>query len=105
MPTLPEPGQTIRCTISARPRTADAEQTLLRLMRQDPAIRRALRAAQRRRRHTTRFHPRGGRQWAVRPRCGRIARPVPGQSWTMRCTPQLVPDLASVQQLIDIQPL
>ena len=38
MPATFNPGQTLRCTIERVPHTEDDQQTILRLMRKDPAI-------------------------------------------------------------------
>jgi hypothetical protein len=98
-----KPGQQIRCTITATPTSKSGKDTLLRLMRQDPDIKKSLRRAQRVRRDTTRVYTRGGRDWYSRPPCGKIAKAEPGQSWTMTFIPHLAPDLKSVQACITVE--
>lgn len=98
-----KPGQTIRCTVTARPGTENRRQTIARLMRRDPQIKKGLRKAQEHRARTTRSYIRGGREWFVRPTASRLAHADPGNSWTMPFTPDLVPDLKSVADLIKVE--
>ena len=41
-----KPGQTLKCTIVREPRTQDDQQTVVRLMRRDSAVKRQLKSAQ-----------------------------------------------------------
>jgi hypothetical protein len=97
-----KPGQVLTCTITGTPRTVDAQQTIARLMRQDPVVRRGLRVGQRRRRQTTVHSPRGGRLWARRQKCAKIVTVGRGETWTMRWSPHLKPDLAAVAPFVSI---
>lgn len=98
-----KPGQTIRCTITARPGADDRRQTIARLMRRDPQIKKGLRKAQAHRARTTRSYIRGGREWFVRPKASRLAHPEPGNSWTMPFTPEILPDLQSVSDFVKVE--
>ncbi|MBX3359566.1 MAG: hypothetical protein KF745_14190 [Phycisphaeraceae bacterium] len=97
-------GQSIRCTITKAPRVVDREQTLLRLMRKDPAISRGLRKAQRTRRQDMVIYNRGNRDWVKRATCGKIARVTKGAQWTMTYTPDLASDFAAVKDYMEVQP-
>lgn len=99
-----QPSQALRVTVSRVPRTQDARQTIARLMRQDPEIRRALRKAQRGRRRNERVKPRAGRVPVVRPSAAKVAKVEPGASWTMSYFPQIADDLRSVSEYLEIKP-
>lgn len=97
-----KPGQKIRCTIAKLPRTDDQRDTLARLMRTDPATRRALRKSQRLRRQNMLVYNRGNRDWTSRKTVGKIVQVKPGQSWSMFFTPDLAADFRNVQTFIEI---
>jgi len=97
------PGQQIRCTVKDLPANKGGRDTILRLMRQDPQISKALRRSQHERSRTTPFHQRGGRRWYVRPRPGKIAKLERGESWTISFVPHLGPDLKSVEPYLEIE--
>lgn len=98
-----KPGQDIRCTITSEPRTENRRQTIARLMRRDPANKRALRNAQRIRRQRMNIYTRGGRDWYSRERCAEIVDVSAGQSWTMSFTPDIAKDLQSVGAHISVE--
>ena len=97
------PGQQIRCTVKDLPAAKGGRETILRLMRQDPQINKALRRSQQERARTMPFHQRGGRRWFIRPRPGKIAKLERGESGTMGCVPHLAPDLKSVESYLEIE--
>lgn len=97
-----KPGQHIRCSIAKLPRTDDQRDTLLRLMRNDPVNRRALKKSQRFRRQNMLVYNRGNRDWTSRKTVGKIVRVEPGQSWSMHFTPDLAPDFRNVEAFIEI---
>jgi hypothetical protein len=98
-----KPGQSLVCTISKLPRTEDQESTLARLMRKDPAAKRALRRAQRMRRQRMIVYNRGNRDWYSREKSAQVVRIAPGQSWTMPFTLDLAGDLATVEAFVTIK--
>jgi hypothetical protein len=98
-----KPGQKIRCTVTKAPRTEARIDTIERLMRQEPAIQKGLRRAQRRRRQEMNVYNRGNRDWYSREKCAKIVQAATGASWTMTFTCQLAPDLASVQDYLSIE--
>lgn len=93
-----KPGQSIRCTVKSVPGSAGGKSTILRLMRQDADMRKALRRGQKERFRKTRVYIRGGRDFYIRPTAGKIARVETGESWTMDYIPHLAGDLRSVEQ-------
>jgi len=97
------PGQTVRCTITKEPRAAAPARTIARLMRHDPANAKALRRAQKGRRDRMVVYTRGNRDWHQRERCGKIVRVRAGEGWTMRITPQVLPDLRCVARYLSIE--
>lgn len=98
-----KPGQTVRCTIVAHPRTHDATSTILRLMRLDPDIKRGLKQAQTRRMNRLIVRSRGGRPWAVREKSSMLAKAEAGQSWTMTWVPHVAPEFRSVEKLVKVE--
>lgn len=98
-----KPGQTITCTIKKAPVAHGARRTLQRLMRHDPSIRKGLRHAQQLRAKRMHSYIRGNRVYYSREKAARIARMAEGNSWAMTLTPDIVPDLRSVEQYIDIK--
>jgi hypothetical protein len=95
-----KPGQSIRCTVKSIPGSASGKSTILRLMRQDSDIRKALRRGQKERFRKTRVYIRGGRDFYIRPRAGKIAHVATGESWTMDYIPHLAGDLRSVEKFV-----
>lgn len=98
-----KPGQSVRCTITKHVRVPSAQQTILRLMRLDPDIKRALVKAQEHRLRTLVVRGRGGRPWPTRRRSSKIARADMGATWTMPYTPLLAKDIASVADCLKIE--
>ena len=96
-------GSTIRCTITAAPRTEAAADTLRRLMWMDKDIQKGLRKAQHRRRKDMVVYNRGNRDWYKREKCARIATVEPGATWSFTYSHHLAPDIASVKDLIKVE--
>ena len=98
-----KPGQTLTVTVTTEPRREDDRQTIARLMRQDPAIKKRLKSAQKHRAKTLVVRSRGKRPWAVRRRVARVARVEQGAQWTMSWVPNLAGDLRSVEKFLEIK--
>lgn len=98
-----KPGELIRCTVTKAPRRDDQRQTIARLMRQDPKIRRSLNHAQHRRDRNMRYKTRGGRPWAIRPLAQRYANVRQDATWTMRYIPHIQPDFRSVAEFVKVE--
>ena len=99
-----KPGQMVRCTVTKAPRTADAIQTIERLMRLDPKAKRGLKRGQRRRRQNMVIYNRGNRDWVKREHPGRVVGVSTGAEWTFDFSPQLAPDLRSVAAFVSVNP-
>ena len=98
-----EPGQNIRCTITAEPGVKDRSDTIARLMRRDPAINRSLRTGQKRRDQNMIIYNRGNRDWYKREKCGKVVRVTQGATWSMPYTFDLAHDIAAVSGFIKIE--
>jgi len=98
-----KPGQNLVCTVEKMPRNEDQESTIARLMRKDPAAKRALRRAQRMRRQRMIVYNRGNRDWVSREKSAVVVRVAKGESWTMPYSLDLAGDLAAVQPFISIK--
>jgi hypothetical protein len=99
-----KPGQQIRLTITAAPRTESGIDTLERLMRLEPSVKRGLRRAQRRRRQDMIVYNRGNRDWYKREKCAKIVEAKTGASWTISFSHNIAPDLASVASHVKVEP-
>lgn len=97
------PGTQLTLTVSRVPRSKAGRDTIARLMRLDPANAKALRGSQKAREEKNNFYIRGNRLWGSRAKCGKIVRVAQGEQWSMAFTPQIGPDLASVDQYLDIK--
>ena len=96
-------GDTIKCTISKVPHNKAACDTITRMMRRDPDIKRNLARAQRMRRQRMNAYIRGGRMWYSREKAARIAVCEQGSNWSMRFTNDIAPDLSSVEQYLSLE--
>lgn len=96
-------GQKIRCTITKLPRNEAAVDTIERLMRQEPSVKRGLRRAQRRRRQDMIVYNRGNRDWYKREICGKQVQAKAGASWTMTYSVQVLPELKSLASYLSVQ--
>lgn len=99
-----KPGQSVRCTLTKMPRSAGGESTVARLMRNDASAKKALRRSQRSRAQNINRYNRGNRMWISRVRPGKVVRVAPGQDWVMTFTVDMLPDLRSVEQYLEIRP-
>ena len=98
-----KPGQTIRVTVTKEIHREDARQTVMRLMRLAPEIRRGLKKAQEIRVRTLVVRSRGKRPWEVRQPSSKVAKPVKGATWTMRYFPHIAGDVKSVARYVKVE--
>jgi len=98
-----KPGQTIRCTVLRTVKREDDAQTVVRLMRQDPDIRRRLKKAQNYRMKNLVIRSRGKRPWAVRQKATKAAIASEGASWTMTWIPQLANEFKAVSKYLKVE--
>jgi hypothetical protein len=96
-------GETVTCTIERMPNNKGACDTITRLMRRDPDIKRNLARAQMLRRRRMHSYIRGNRLWHSREKAARVARCEQGATWTMPFTFDIRPDLNSVAQYIKVE--
>jgi hypothetical protein len=98
-----KPGQKISLVLSSVPRAQNAKDTIARLMRRDPTAKRALRKAQRMRQQRLNVYNRGNRDWVSRENAAKVVIVKSGAAWTMTYTPDIGPDLKSVEKYLAIK--
>jgi len=104
VPDLIAPLETLTFTVTKVPRRAAQVKTIERLMRLQPDKQRILRHLQRRRRiHDNIVRIRAGRRWINRVRATKVARVQPGEAFTLTLTPQVIPDLRSVEKFLKVE--
>lgn len=82
------------------PRVADRK-TLQRLMRMQTGVQRGLqKLARRRRQQDNVVTSRGGRPWVNRAKTTKLTNVEPGETFTLTVTPQIIPDIKSVQAFL-----
>jgi len=96
-------GDTIKCTVTKTIRVHSKRETVTRLMRFDPEIKRVLKKGQERRMRTLQVRSRGGRPFEMYEKATKIAVPVEGASWEMTWFPHIKHDVESVMDCIDIK--
>ncbi len=96
-------GETVTCTIERVPNNKGACDTITRLMRRDPDIKRNLARAQKLRRRRMHSYIRGNRLWYSREKAARVARCEQGVTWTMPFTFDISPDLNSVAEYLKVE--
>lgn len=96
------PSKTVTFTVKATPRRQADVKTIQRLMRMQRHIQKGLsRLAKRRRREENRTYRRAGRDWTARVPAVKLVRVVKGETFTLRITPQLMPDIRAVEKYLD----
>lgn len=96
------PQKTVTFTITRMPRREAERKTIQRLMQMQPDVKRILgKLNTKRRLHDNNPYIRAGVMWVDRAKATRPARVEPGASFTLRLTPQIIPDLRSVEKYLD----
>ncbi len=104
MPDLIAPLETPTFTIEKVPKRAAQVKTIERLMKLEPDRQRTLRHLQRQRRiYDNVVSVRAGRRWINRVRATKVARVEPGETFTITVTPQVIPDLRSVEKFLKVK--
>jgi hypothetical protein len=98
-----KPGQELVCTVTKVPLAENTQDTIARLMRLDPANKKALRRAQRMRRQRMIVYNRGNRDWYSREKSAKVVHVVPGATWTLPFTLALAGDLANVAKYLSVK--
>lgn len=102
MSDLIAPQKTVTFTITKAPsRTADRK-TIHRLMGMQGHIQRGLTALAKQRRIKDNItYIRAGVEWVNRKRTTKLCRVVAGETFTLHITPQMIPDLKSVEKFLE----
>jgi hypothetical protein len=98
-----KPGQNLVCTVTKVPLAENTQDTIARLMRLDPANKKALRRAQRMRRQRMIVYNRGNRDWYSREKSARVVRVITGATFTLPFTLNLAGDLANVEKYLSVK--
>jgi len=103
VPDLIAPLETLTFTVEKVPKRAAQVKTIERLMKLEPDRQRTLRHLQRQRRiYDNVVSVRAGRRWINRVRATKVARVEPGETFTITVTPQVIPDLRSVEKFLKV---
>ena len=98
-----EPTGTYTFTITKAPRRTAQTKTIKRLMEMQPHVQKGLTAlAARRARTDNDPRRRAGRIWVHRKRRTNLVKVAPGETFTLRLTPHVLPDVKSVMQFLDV---
>jgi hypothetical protein len=98
-----KPGSKIAIEITKEPTLERDIDTVVRLMRMETSIQRALARNAEDRKRTTPTSMRAGRVWTIRPKVGKLCQPHIGQKWTLDYRPQIAPDLKRVEKFLKIK--
>jgi hypothetical protein len=95
------PQKTVTFTVTSVPQRSAQRKTIERLMKMQPELQRGLKLRARRRRQVDNIvDTRAGRKWIQRVPASKLARAEVGQTFTLTLTPQIIPDVKSVQQFL-----
>ena len=95
---------TVTCTVTSMPKNESATKTIRRLMRMQPEIQKDLSMLARRRAKTDNIPTRrAGRVWVNRKRPTALTRVAVGESFTLFISPQVLPDIKSVEKYLDVK--
>ncbi|MHC4446560.1 MAG: hypothetical protein ACYSXF_01980 [Planctomycetota bacterium] len=98
------PCKTVTFVLAKVPDRTPERKTIQRLMRMQPRIQRGLKKlAQRRRRHDNVRYIRAGTDWVNRTKATKLARLQPGETFTLTITPQIIPDIKSVESYLAVE--
>ncbi|MEM7228135.1 MAG: hypothetical protein AAF432_04890 [Planctomycetota bacterium] len=96
------PQKTVTFTITEQPKRDADKKTIQRLMRMQPHVQKGLRKlATKRRLHDNHTYIRAGVEWVNRKKTTKLVRPDKGESFTLFVTPQIIPDIRSVEKFLD----
>ena len=96
------PTTTVTFTVTSVPKNQRATKTLRRLMNMQPEIQKGLsKLAHKRAKYDNVPTRRAGRIWMSRVSPTRLTRVDVGESFTLQLSPQIIPDLKSVEKYLD----
>ncbi|MAB72838.1 MAG: hypothetical protein CMJ54_10070 [Planctomycetaceae bacterium] len=98
------PSSTVTFTITTLPKNERGRKTLNRLMKMQPEVQKGLSMLARRRRQKDNVPTkRAGRIWINRKKPTALTRVEIGESFTLRVTPQIIPDIKSVAAYLEMK--
>ncbi len=101
-PLAVKPGAKVTFTVVKIPAAEGARKTIVRLMRMESRVQKALaKLSKRRARTDNRAQQRGGRMWINRKPASRVAVLKRGATFTIAYSNQLAPDIRSVQKYLE----
>jgi len=95
-----KPGANVTFVVNECPRVENHIQTIERLMRQDPDLKRGLKKGHHDRMQRLIVRSRGGRPWEKRELSAKVVRCETGAKWSMTYFPQIAGDIKSVAQYL-----
>ena len=99
-----DPTGTYTFTITKAPERAAQVKTVKRLMEMQPQIQKGLSSLAKRRAQTDNDpRRRAGRIWIHRKRRTNLVQVAEGETFTLRLTPQILPDLRSVLSFLEVK--
>lgn len=102
-PAIPATGK-VTFTVTQLPRTEGGRKTLQRLMRMNPKTQRSLaKLSKTRMTKLNERRPRAGRIWLARVPATRLVQVAVGESFTLTMTPQLLPDVKSIERYVAVK--
>lgn len=103
MSDLLAPSSTVTFTVTKVPSAPARRKTLERLMQMQPHVKKGLKALQgKRRREDNRMTTRAGRPWIDRKKATKLVWLEPGATFTLKVTPQLIPDIRSIERFVSM---
>ncbi len=98
------PQKTVTFTIKSTPQRVAQRKTIRRLMRMQPHIQRGLdKLATQRRQKDNETYIRAGVKWVNRVKTTKLTYVMPGETFTLTLTPQIIPDVRSVERFLDVK--
>ena len=98
------PTSTVTFTVNTLPKAERARKTIQRLMRMQPEIQKGLSMLHRRRAQKDNVPTnRAGRIWVNRAKTTKLTRVAVGETFTLRLTAQMIPDIQSVERYLDVK--
>jgi hypothetical protein len=99
------PKKTVTFTVTRRPQREAERKTIQRLMQMQPDVQKLLKSLQKRRdREDNHTYIRAGVPWNARVKATRVTQVEQGEQFTLRITPQIIPDLRSVEKYLEATP-
>lgn len=97
-----KPGQWVTITVKTQPRSEGGRKTLARLLEKDPSAKKERERAKRSRPREQ--HSRGGRMWNDNPPMIKVVTVKPGASGRIFASVDVLKDMASVAQYVEVAP-